>query len=178
MRIEEFDKAVRKLCTYYERKAPDQKTIELWFSRVSQYPDECLPWMVKTICEKSDRFPTNPPNMIRLLWQDWLRDHPEKVERYNSSAGCSDPWCKKGEIHALLNVSGRISVYAFVCGTCRGSRMAWPVASSIQLEEAGYLMDSHEQTMMRASRLSKIPLASGSGDGSIEWDSLARKMRH
>jgi hypothetical protein len=172
----EFRRALVKICAYYERKFPERMTFELWFSKLSKYPDECLPWMVRNLCEKSDRFPPNLPNVMRSLWGDWLRDHPEKQEEYRAARECSDEWCDAGEIHAGIVSHGRYCVFSFCCAVCGQSRMAWPKASSGQLQAAGYCLDCHEETVARLAENMVIPIAPGSD--TVDWKAIPKDWRN
>lgn len=170
-----FNDLVRKLSAYYERSAPKADTLNLWFSKVRQYPDEVIPWMTRTIGDRFDVFPKNLPNVVRQLWGEWLNANPDKQSSYQYRE-CSDPWCDQGEIHAGKMIDDRYQVFAFSCRVCRQNRNGWPLVSSIELEQQGYSQDTAESTRerMRGSvsnyKLGQVPtMAMTVAWGEKEW---------
>ena len=148
-----FIAMVRKLCDYYERKPPSANAVDLWLSKVERYPDECIPWMVRTITDRFERFPANPPNVLKAFWEEWLREHPEKFAHGDAVMRCSDPWCREhgdGLLHVWRrDEDGLVRVFVFRCKTCGGRGANYPPATAGELQARGYELDTIESILTR-----------------------------
>lgn len=151
-----FIAMVRKLCDYYERKPPSSSAVDLWLSKVERYPDECIPWMVRTITDRFEKFPPNLPNVLRGLWEEWLRDHPERFAHDDAVMRCSDAWCREhgdGLLHVWKRgEDGLVRVFVFRCKTCGGRGANYPAATAGELQEKGYELDTLQSIIARTAR--------------------------
>lgn len=157
-----FNAFLERLCEYYRHSVPTGGTLEAWFERVQQYPDEYLRWTYNQITETQEMFPRNLPNTMKALYGKWLIDHPEKRE----FCYCSEPWCDgEGLIHAVKEgEGGTFPVYCFRCATCQQSRMPAFMTTSKELKLAGYKLDCTEETN---KRLASQPKVERKGRGNI-----------
>jgi hypothetical protein len=114
----EFTETIRTVCTYYERKIPNDNAIELWHERVKTIPRESLDWIKRKIFEENDTFPKNLPTVMWSLYNAWLTAHPEK-RAFKESVFCPD--CEGGWLALQKQVDGYRQPISFSapCGKCR-----------------------------------------------------------
>jgi hypothetical protein len=118
----EFTETIRTVCTYYERKIPNDNALELWHERVKTIPRESLDWIKRKIFEENDTFPKNLPTVMWSLYNAWLTAHPEKRAR-KESVDCPD--CESGWLILEKDQDPyRTPISATApCGRCRQLRM-------------------------------------------------------
>lgn len=119
MRFIEF---VTDVFDYFERKKPNDNTMDLWFDEVRNIPDECLEWVKSKIFKENDNKPSNLPATMWALYNAWLQAHPEKRAR-KESVDCPD--CESGWLILEKDQDPyRTPISATApCGRCRQLRM-------------------------------------------------------
>lgn len=130
---------VRNLCTYFERaKPPSEDTIDMWFAKCANIPDEPLEWIVDRIKDNLEAFPRNLPNTVWEYYRDWLSTYPEK------SAHKMIVDCKKcnstGYIFTIkTNRESKMNYeYAFRCNACKQANDNGLPLWANQLVDQGY----------------------------------------
>ncbi|GEM_PF-3481189 len=122
MRFIEF---VTDIFDYFERKKPNDNTMDLWFDEVRNIPDECLEWIKSKIFKENDNKPSNIPATMWALYNAWLQAHPEK-RAHRESVNCPD--CEGGWLvlqKIVENKFGKpmyehaIPTFTAPCGKCR-----------------------------------------------------------
>ena len=114
MRFIEF---VTDIFDYFERKRPNDNTMDLWFDEVRNIPDECLEWVKGKIFKENDNKPSNLPATMWALYNAWLQAHPEK-RAHRDHVDCPD--CEGG----WLAIRTRVEPYrqpichSSPCGRC------------------------------------------------------------
>ena len=63
---------------YFERKRPNDNTMDLWFDEVRNIPDEPLEWIKGKIFKENDNKPSNLPATMWALYNAWLQANPHK----------------------------------------------------------------------------------------------------
>lgn len=114
----EFTGTIRTVCSYYERKSPNDNALELWFERVKNVPFESLAWIERKMFEENDAFPRNLPSVYWALYNAWLAAHPEK-RAFKEAVKC--PECEGGWLALQKRVDGYKQPISFSapCGKCR-----------------------------------------------------------
>lgn len=123
MTLLEFQEFVRNICAYYERRIPNDHTLDLWYDRVRNIPYESVEWIKGRIFEQ-DTFPKNYPVAIWQLYQAWLEAHPEKRAPDRTQYSCPD--CESGWLvleKQLPQYSIPIS-YSAPCARCKQVKAA------------------------------------------------------
>jgi len=117
--LHEFTKTA---CSYYERKMPNDMTLDLWQQRVGNIPSEPLAWIQTRIFEQFEAFPKNLPSVIWELYNAWLDANPEK-RAHKESVDCPD--CESGWLILEKDQDPyRTPISATApCGRCRQLRM-------------------------------------------------------
>ena len=116
---------------YYERKRPQDSTMDLWFDEVRNIPDEPLEWITGKIFKENDTKPTNLPATMWALYNAWLQANPNK-RAFAQERDCPD--CEGG----WLVLQKRLPMYAIPishsapCGRCKQI----PAAKYMTLAEA------------------------------------------
>ena len=115
MRFIEF---VTDIFDYFERKRPNDNTMDLWFDEVRNIPDECLEWVKGKIFKENDNKPSNLPATMWALYNAWLQANPDK-RAHREAVNCPD--CEGG----WLVLQKRLPMYAIPishsapCGRCK-----------------------------------------------------------
>lgn len=113
-----FREFVYDLSDYYERKRPQDSTLDLWFDEVRNIPDEPLEWIKGKIFKENDTKPTNLPAIMWALYNAWLQANPHK-RAFAQERDCPD--CEGG----WLVLQKRLPMYAIPishsapCGRCK-----------------------------------------------------------
>lgn len=103
---------------YFERKRPNDNTMDLWFDEVRNIPDEALEWIKSRIFKENDNKPSNLPATMWALYNAWLQANPDK-RAHRESVNCPD--CEGG----WLVLQKRLPMYAIPithsapCGRCK-----------------------------------------------------------
>jgi len=138
-----FSEMMRDLATFYERKHPRDEAIELWYKRVKNIPDECVPWITDRIMEDNEMFPRNIASLCWALYHEWLRAHPEK---YASKQYYDCKYCLEGIIYVWKErkedgKTGLPVSFLFRCGHCKQVDMkSWPMSRMEELLAEGYFV--------------------------------------
>jgi len=104
MKHETFTQLIGDIFTYFNRKHPDTRQLELWFDEVQHIPDLAVPEIYKFITQ-NEKPPTNLPMAMKTGWSVWQKMNPGKIVRiYNNCTDCQDKgvlWLRKRD-HAHL----------------------------------------------------------------------------
>lgn len=153
----QFNRLMKSLSEYYERKFPSDDTRAAWFEKVKNIPGTAVEWMQKTITDRHETFPKNLPNCLWALYQEWRKEHPDKAGPF--AGGCSCESCDNGILHARKTVEGISHVFAFRCQACSRSELnGLPTANEFWLQREGYEIDSAKvsQSHVVSSRAPKL----------------------
>ena len=114
----QFRQFVYDLSDYYERKRPQDSTLDLWFDEVRNIPDDPLEWIKTKIFKENDTKPSNIPATMWALYNAWLQAHPEK-RAYKESVDCPD--CEEGWLVLKKTVKGyrQPISHSAPCGRCK-----------------------------------------------------------
>lgn len=114
----QFRAFVFDLSDYYERKRPQDSTLDLWFDEVRNIPDEPLEWIKTKIFKENDSKPSNIPATMWALYNAWLAAHPEKRAR-RDNVDCPD--CEGGWLVLQKWVEGyrQPISHSAPCGRCK-----------------------------------------------------------
>jgi hypothetical protein len=127
----QFRQFVFDLSDYYERKRPQDSTLDLWFNEVHAIPEEPLEWMKVKIFKENDSKPSNIPATMWALYNAWLQANPHK-RSFREEVNCPD--CESGWLALEKEVDGyrqKIS-HSAACGKCKQI----PSAHYMTLQEA------------------------------------------
>ena len=140
----QFVKFVQDLFDYYERKRPNDNTMDLWFDEVKNIPEECLPWIQSKIFKENETKPSNLPATMWALYNAWLQANPHK-RAFTEEKNCPD--CEGGwlVLHRFVDMYGREVSHSAACGRCKQI----PNAYYLTLEEAE--RKGYKRTDLRAS---------------------------
>ena len=116
MELFEYNKFLKELSDYYERKEPKPGTTELWFSEVRKIPGEPLKWIAKKIENENDSFPRNLPSAVWGAYREWQQANPHKIA-HKWREDCPD--CQGGLIWARQAREGVRYTYVFACARCQ-----------------------------------------------------------
>lgn len=127
----QFRSFVFDVADYYERKRPQDSTLDLWFDEVRNIPEECLEWVKVKIFKENDNKPSNLPGTMWALYNAWLQANPHK-RAFTEEKDCPD--CEGGwlVLHKWLDQYGRNIEHSAACGRCKQI----PNAYYMTLEEA------------------------------------------
>lgn len=127
----QFVKFVQDLFDYYERKRPNDNTMDLWFDEVKNIPDECLPWIQSKIFKENDTKPSNLPATMWALYNAWLQANPHK-RAYTAEVECPD--CEGGWLVLQKRLeSYRVPIsFSAPCSRCK----QLPSARYMSLDDA------------------------------------------
>jgi len=106
---------------YFERKRPNDNTMDLWFDEVRNIPDEALEWIKSRIFKENDNKPSNLPATMWALYNAWLQANPDK-RAHRESVDCPD--CEGGWLCLTRPVRGYKvpPTFSAPCGRCRQVR--------------------------------------------------------
>lgn len=79
-----FDKWIKNLCVYFEKKLSSE-TGENWFGEVSKIPEESLSYILEAI-KKKESFPRNFPATTWALYHQWLKEN--KKQAFDNCPDC------------------------------------------------------------------------------------------
>ena len=127
----QFVSFVQDLFDYYERKRPNDNTMDLWFDEVKNIPDECLPWIKQKIFKENENKPSNLPATMWALYNAWLQANPDK-RAYREEKDCPD--CEGGWLVLQKKIDGykQPISHSAACGRCKQI----PSANYMALQEA------------------------------------------
>jgi hypothetical protein len=141
-----FGEFLKKLCWYYERREPPDKTLDLWLQEVKHIPEEPLGWIREQICQRIEIFPRNLPVVMRELWQRWREAHPRKQAHPETDLSCRE--CDGTGMISGFRQGYR---YSFRCGRCRQSTLhGIPFATELDLLAQGYTRTEARKERQRA----------------------------
>jgi hypothetical protein len=117
MNLIEFQGSVKKICSYYERKIPNDNTLDLWFEKTKNIPLDSVSWIERKIFEENESYPKNLPSIMWALYSAWLAAHPEK-RAFKNAVSCPD--CEEGwlVLEKQENYKQPTS-YSAACGRCK-----------------------------------------------------------
>ena len=103
---------------YFERKRPNDNTMDLWFDEVRNIPDEALEWIKSRIFKENDNKPSNLPATMWALYNAWLQANPDK-RAHRESVNCPD--CEGGwlVLHKRLPMYAIPITHSAPCGRCK-----------------------------------------------------------
>jgi hypothetical protein len=132
----EFNGLVGKLCAFYERKKPNDTTMDLWFDVVEKIPSNELEAIFDRIIKDHDTF---PKNLTGAMWAN----HYELAaqNRLSTIEKVYDPCpeCNQGLLHLQKkNDAGIYSRYVFRCDTCKQRKENYPWGNKIILRRSGF----------------------------------------
>jgi hypothetical protein len=161
-----FVDLVEKLCAYYEKRVPGDRTLELWRKRVFKIPDEATGWIERRIQDDCDMFPRNLPTVLWAFYYQWQDAHPEK-QALTENFDC--PECDYGLIIARrYNSEGGLSYsYVFRCGRCDQKARPYPNMPKMRKSELladGYKPLEHTWTPKGTQRQSVREMVSSIGN--------------
>ncbi|NJB67524.1 hypothetical protein GGQ74_001164 [Desulfobaculum xiamenense] len=161
MTRQDFAEFVKSLCRYFGRpfdieSEAGRDQLKLWYRHVAEIPAEPLGWIEARIQQGQDFFPRNLPRNVRQLWDEWLREHPERVASRREEVGRSCGECLGGLLYVQRPLVGRDGIYrpyigpdgreyeriqtaVFRCATCNGAPVSIiPMATASQLQAQGW----------------------------------------
>lgn len=143
MRESIFANMINELANYYERKEPRMETIDLWYRKVKQIPDECVFWMSDRIEATHETFPRNLPLVCLQLFDEWKQANPDRIIGNREYRECK--YCEDGLIFAKKDVAKGKSIvtyeYVFRCGHCKqDNHNSFEFATYAALERAEYFI--------------------------------------
>lgn len=115
MRLDEFIHSVNKVGVYFNlSKDIPQAAKASWYERGKHINPAALPFIEKTVCEESDRFPSNLSRAYRQAFERWLKEHPQPQQAIQGCAAC------EGGILFLERVrpDGSIETGSCLCASC------------------------------------------------------------
>jgi hypothetical protein len=117
-----FVEFVTDVFDYFERKRPNDNTMDLWFDEVRNIPDEPLEWIKGKIFKENDNKPSNLPATMWALYNAWLQANPHK-RAFTEEKDCPD--CEGGWLVLEKDQDPyRTPISATApCGRCRQLRM-------------------------------------------------------
>jgi len=129
---------------YFERKRPNDNTMDLWFDEVRNIPDEALEWIKSRIFKENDNKPSNLPATMWALYNAWLQANPHK-RAFTEEKDCPD--CEGGWLVLQKRIDGykQPISHSAPCGRCKQI----PNAYYLTLEEAE--RKGYKRTDLRAS---------------------------
>ena len=131
MELFEYNKFLKELSDFYERKEPKPGTAELWFEKVAKIPGEPLKWIAKKIENDNDSFPRNLPTAICAAYREWQQANPSKIA-HKRHEDCPD--CQDGLIWARQAKQGIRYTYVFACARCQQCTASqYPQALRVEL---------------------------------------------
>jgi hypothetical protein len=133
----EFEDFLIDMGHFFERsKAPNSRTIDLWFEKIKAIPAESLKWITKKIQDEYEIWPRNITATLWAFYHQWLDAHPEK-RAIETFFNCSD--CDEGLITAYKKKNDIKYRYVFRCSKCRQDHTkAYPIAARLELMNDGY----------------------------------------
>jgi hypothetical protein len=133
----EFKTFIIKLCAFYERKKPDDGTMDLWFDSVAMINQAELQQLFNQITQNCETFPRNITATMRALHNDSISElrNPETVT-YKPCSDCN------GDGHLFLEKhnprSDSYLRYVFRCDKCKQSSNPYPWGNKWVLLNRGY----------------------------------------
>jgi|DEB3_MinimDraft_2_1074329.scaffolds.fasta_scaffold36897_1 hypothetical protein len=139
-----FVEFVTDVFDYFERKRPNDNTMDLWFDEVRNIPDEPLEWIKGKIFKENDNKPSNLPATMWALYNAWLQANPHK-RAFTEEKDCPD--CEGGWLVLQKQIAGYRSPisHSAPCGRCRQI----PAAKYMTLAEA--IKAGYERTDLRSA---------------------------
>lgn len=123
MQGQEFDSLVDEVAAWFNVRPPSRESRAAWFKRLGNVPTEAVEWIGQSMTTRFDKFPANFPNTFWQLWQEWLRDHPDR--RSFEDRLCRLAACDNGLLHLRKDTDqGYSAVYAYRCVDCRRSELS------------------------------------------------------
>jgi len=137
MTIIEFKEFLKDIGIYYERKAPNDGTIEAWFERVKKIPSEPIGWITDKIFEANETYPKNIPNTMWAFYREWVQSNPNKIAHKNYFK------CPDCDGEGIINMSKTVNNYPYKyvarCERCKQSDLGGiDYISKIMAERHGY----------------------------------------
>lgn len=113
-----FVEFVTDVFDYFERKRPNDNTMDLWFDEVRNIPDEPLEWIKGKIFKENDNKPSNLPATMWALYNAWLQANPHK-RAFTEEKDCPD--CEGGWLVLQKRVNGykQPISHSAPCGRCK-----------------------------------------------------------
>jgi len=132
----EFKVFIKGICNYFERKRPQDDTLELWFDCVKWIKSDSLDFIQKKIQNNNDTFPKNLPNAIISAYHVFM-DSRLNAEEDQVYVEC--PHCLEGFIYTTKKAWGMNYHFTFRCGVCRQrNEKGLPIKTPWEIEQAGY----------------------------------------
>lgn len=137
---------VHRLCIYYERKFPTGETISEWSEDLAGIPADrdFVAWATGTIKQRSETFPKGFPALLRRMWHEWLRDHPERTARGSEGKSCSAKHCEDGLIYVrrMNGETQHMDTAVYRCRECsRASETGLQASTERELATSGLDFD-------------------------------------
>jgi len=129
---------------YFERKRPNDNTMDLWFDEVRNIPDEALEWIKSRIFKENDNKPSNLPATMWALYNAWLQANPHK-RAFTEEKDCPD--CEGGWLVLQKTIAGynQPISHSVPCGRCR------QIAAVKYLTLAEAIKAGYERTNLKSS---------------------------
>jgi len=140
---------------YFERKRPNDNTMDLWFDEVRNIPDEALEWIKSRIFKENDNKPSNLPATMWALYNAWLQANPDK-RAHRESVDCPD--CEGGWLCLTRPVRGYKvpPTFSAPCGRCRQVRAAQYMTLAEALRQGYSRVNLHAVTTVRSRNIGEL----------------------
>lgn len=130
-----FNHFVKKLALFYERKAPQDGTMDLWFDVVEKIPSSELEAIFERIVKDNDSFPRNLTGAMWAIHYEILGQ--DRISTAKTYQPC--PECNEGLLFLQKkNNAGIYTRFVFRCDTCKQRKENYPWGNKIILRREGY----------------------------------------
>jgi len=142
MQKERFKATIAKISMYFDRKYPSSESVDLWFDKTRNIPDEALEHVYDHITGQFDSPPRNMGNAFRDAWENYKNSNPHKIVAVSEKC----PECKSGGLLWARKKTelGYVAEFVFRCAFCNNWRNHYangtevPAVSRLRLEQTGF----------------------------------------